>query len=918
MRREIQRQTDFPDVFQPKASDHGWYNLWQEKEYFKAKKSSNKYFTMILPPPNITGTLHLGHALTTTIQDVIARWHRMKGDPVVWIPGLDHAGIATQTIVEKYLNKTKGIKRDDISKEEFLSYVWDWNHEKGSRINSQLKELGASLDWSKEHFTMSKKHSVAVTEAFVILNERNMLYREKDMINWSPSLRSGISDIEVEYLRLCEKTDIEVPGYKKKVTFGQIVEVAYKLKYSDEEIIIATTRPETICGDVAIAVNPNHTLYSRYIGQHVKHPLKDIFIPVIADDSVSLDFGTGAMKVTPAHDPVDYRIAKKHNLEVVNVIGEDGFMTEAAKPFQGLPRFLARDKIISELSQRGFLKTIKDHEMMVPRCTRTGDVIEYILREQWFLKCESMAKRAMEAVRNGSLKIDPSFHEDVWFSWLGNIRDWCVSRQLWWGHRIPAYRCNFENNSTWLAARSEEEALLLAKKLYGNTVQVEQDSDVLDTWFSSALLPFSSIGWPSQAVDFHKCYPLSLMVTGHDILFFWIARMTMLGLELTEQLPFKEVLLHGILCDTQGKKMSKSCGNVISPESVINGISLNNLNSLVKDSHNLGILSSSEVKRTISVNGKMFPNGILDCGADALRFTLCSHNIKNSIIFFDVDQCRTNKFFCNKILQACRYTLLMTNDDPIEIPKELSSLDRWILSRLSFMVDSVNEALTQKLFNKATSAIKQFIHYEFCDYFLEGTKVGFQSERSDLILAHRFALVKSLEVSLKILAPFTPFLSDEFYIKMARKLPDFSNYNSLMEASYPTYNELQEYRDLNLEERMKNVIEVILKIRSLLTGLSKKLSFEVHIVTDSPKEFDVYSEHINVINAVSRTQNIKIIPSSNYVRMKNSIYDEATNTCSIFLVVEDEEVLEDLKNKLRKRRLRLEKKVQSAMEIKSV
>lgn len=905
------RLTDFPVSYKPNEIEEKWYRIWEEKGYFKVKNDRDNHYTMILPPPNVTGTLHLGHALTTTVQDIIARWLRMKGDSVLWIPGLDHAGIATQAVVEKYLFKTKGIKRHDMSKDEFLSFIWKWNDDKGSTINRQLRKLGASLDWSQHFFTMSKAHQEAVSKAFITLYERDLLYREKDMINWSPSLCSGISDIEVDHIRVTGKTDIEIPGYKKKVTFGQIVDVAYELEDSDETIIVSTTRPETICGDVAIAVNPNHTSYSRYIGRFVKHPFKNSLLPIIADDSVSIEFGTGAMKVTPAHDIEDYRIANRHNLEIVSVIGEDGKMTELSGHFQGLPRYVARDRIIAELSEKGLLKSIRDHEMIVPMCSRTGDIIEYMLKEQWFLKCKAMAQLAINAVRDKSLRLDPPLYEEAWFSWLEGVKDWCLSRQLIWGHRIPAYQCKYENKSTWFVVPSEEDALKLAREKYGHGVKVEQDNDVLDTWFSSALLPCSVMGWPNQNENFRKFYPLSLLVTGQDILFFWAARMTMLGLELTNNLPFKELLLHGILCDANGKKMSKSAGNVISPENVINGINLTNLNKQAQESHDSGILSQKELKRTFSVNSKTYPKGIQECGADALRFTLSSLNVKNLTNSFNIEQCVANTFFCNKILQACKFTLRMTNEDFIPTPTELSTLDRWILSRLAHMVKSVNDALSEKSLNKATSAIKQFLYYEFCDYYIEGTKLGFQSNKNNLILAHQFALVTSLEVSLRILAPFTPFLADELYMKMSEKCPNFSSFQSLMEAPYPAFEELQEYENLDLEAQMNVVIDSINRIRSLLTDVNKKLHFEVHIVTESSEEYDMYSKNINVVKAVSKIEDVKILPSTDYVKRKNHLCDNTTPTCSIYLIVEDDAVFDDLKCKLEKRRQNVEKRKQN-------
>ncbi|XP_011499758.1 PREDICTED: valine--tRNA ligase, mitochondrial-like [Ceratosolen solmsi marchali] len=714
-----ERLNDFPSCYNASDTEQGWYEVWEKNKFFQPQ-NTNEIYRMILPPPNVTGTLHLGHALTVTVQDILARWYRMKGFPVIWVPGFDHAGIATQAVVEKYLSKTKNIKRNSLTRTEFHTIVNDWKNNKSKKIKNQLKELGASVDWSREYFTMDEHHSKAVKEAFVILNKRQLLYRDKSLVNWSSALGSTLSDIELEFETVTGKVDLSVSGYNNKVTFGQIYEISYDLINSDDKLSVATTRPETLPGDVALAVHPDDERYSQFIGQLVWHPLKKTSLPVIADENVKRDFGTGIVKITPAHDKLDFNIAKKHGLKMIEVINEDGKLTKEAGRFQGLPRFIARENILTELVNLNALKSVKDHPMLIPRCSRTGDIIEQLLREQWFISCKNMASRAFEAVKNGSLKLNPSMYNDIWLDWLNdtNYRDWCVSRQLWWGHQIPAYYYKQNYIKHWVVASSEDEALKHFRTQYGNSVWVQQDSDVLDTWFSSALLPISSFGWPNQTVDLKKYYPLSIMETGHDILIFWVARMVMLGLELTDKLPFNEVLLHGILCDAQEKKMSKSRGNVIFPENVINGVSLQSLNEQVENNFFTGILNIDELKETVAMNTKNYPNGIANCGVDALRFTLCSHNIKERTVTFDITECEQNKFFLNKIWQASKYLLQMTNDYPIVFPQTLTTIDKWILSRLSFMVDSVNNGFDEKAFYKAVSSIKQFMYYEFCDYYL--------------------------------------------------------------------------------------------------------------------------------------------------------------------------------------------------------
>ncbi|XP_023246820.1 valine--tRNA ligase, mitochondrial-like [Copidosoma floridanum] len=904
------RLNDFPQTYRPQDVERGWYEVWEKNKYFRPKEEAEKSFTMILPPPNITGTLHLGHALTATIQDVLARWHRMNGASVLWVPGLDHAGIATQAVIEKYLYKTKGIKKSDMSKEQFLEVVNLWKNEKGQVIEDQLKTLGASLDWLRVYFTISDHHNTAVTEAFITLDKRNLLYREKKLINWSSTLGSVLSDIEVDFETLKKKTDLEIPGYDKKVTFGQIYEISYNLKDSHEKLSVATTRPETLLGDVALAVHPDDTRYTQFIGKQVKHPLKEAYLPIIADKGVKKDFGTGIVKVTPAHDEFDYSIAKNHNLEIIDIINEDGKLTDQGGRYKGLPRFIARKKILTDLANMGSLVSVKDHEMQVPRCSRTGDVIELLLKEQWFIKCEEMAARAFKAVKNGSLKLDPAFHEKTWFDWLSETKNWCISRQLWWGHQIPAFYCDIDGKTTWIVARSKEEAQIIVREKLCADVEVHQDSDVLDTWFSSALLPFSSLGWPTKAFNYKKYYPLNLMETGHDILFFWVARMVMLGLELTKELPFKEVLLHGVLCDAQGKKMSKSRGNVIFPENVINGITLEKLNEQAQNSFETGILNQTELKRTLSINTKMFSNGIPHCGVDALRFTLCAHNIKERTISFDIVECEQNKFFGNKILQASRYALLVTDDEPMPTPSYFTPIDLWIRSRLAWMVENVNRQISEHNFSKAVAAIKQFVYYEFCDYYVEGTKLGFKSGDQNIILSHRHTLAHSLEISLRIMAPITPYLCDDLYSKLSNKLSNFKFNNSLLESSYPTVHEVQELRNIPLEKKMSEVIKVILSIRTLLGNVTKKNDVGGIIVVNNADDLKLYLDNINVITAVSKLQNVQIIHAENYKRLDNSICDSFNLNCTVYLVFNDDASLEQAKKNIENKRLKAKKKLE--------
>ncbi|KZC08286.1 Valine--tRNA ligase, partial [Dufourea novaeangliae] len=888
----------FPISFKPKNVEYDWYNTWEKNNYFSVKSRNKDALKMLLPPPNITGTLHLGHALTTTIQDILARWCRMRGHPVVWIPGLDHAGIATQMMIEKYLFKTKGITKSDLEREQFLSVVWEWKEQKETGIKSQLKALGASLDWSREYFTMSKNHNNAVIEAFVALNDRNLLYRKKDLINWSTSLRSAISDIEVEHLFISEKTALEVPGYKKRVTFGEIAYIAYPIKDSNDEIVVATTRPESLFGDVAIVVHPDDERYAKYIGQKVWHTLRQTYIPIVADSLVDKNFGTGAVKVTPAHDHIDYTIATNHQLDIIEVFDECGNITDAGKQFKGLPRFIAREKVLNELSNRGLLKRVCDHQMSVPRCSRSQDIVEYLLREQWFIKCKSMAEKAVDVVKDGHLRIIPAMHEQLWYDWLKNIRDWCISRQLWWGHRIPAYYITVGDKTEWIISRTENDARLIAENMYGRDVKLHQDQDVLDTWFSSAILPFAVLGWPRETQDLKSYYPLTLMETGSDILFFWVARMVMLGLELTNRLPFSEVLLHGILCDAYGKKMSKTIGNVISPENVINGATVQDLSTQMKESYNSGTLSKTELQRMLSGNKKIFPNGIPECGADALRMTLCSHDVKNRKINFDLMECQTNKFFCNKIWQASRYILMTTAKKDCQEPKCIILIDRWILSQLSLVVNTVNNAFLERDFHTAIASIKSFLHYKFCDFYLEATKWGLKSENTDIIKSHTYCLRTCLEVSLRLIAPITPFVADDLYTRLSDKFSEFLSVPSLMEAPYPMPEQFSKWRDDTLDERIQELLELILEIRSVMANVNKMVKKEVHIVTNDSEDFDFYNKVINLIKGGSKIFDINIFLENNYSKDENSVYYSLGPDCALFITAQDSSFLEQMRQNL--------------------
>uniref|UniRef100_A0A8C0XKF9 valine--tRNA ligase n=1 Tax=Castor canadensis TaxID=51338 RepID=A0A8C0XKF9_CASCN len=633
-----------PDSYSPQYVEAAWYPWWEQQGFFKPEygrpnvsaPNPRGVFMMCIPPPNVTGSLHLGHALTNAIQDSLTRWHRMRGETTLWNPGCDHAGIATQVVVEKKLWRERGLSRHQLGREAFLQEVWKWKEEKGDRIYHQLKKLGSSLDWDRACFTMDPKLSAAVTEAFVRLHEEGVIYRSTRLVNWSCTLNSAISDIEVDKKELAGRTLLTVPGYKEKVEFGVLVSFAYKVQGSDsnEEVVVATTRIETMLGDVAVAVHPKDPRYQHLKGKSVIHPFLSRSLPIVFDDFVDMEFGTGAVKITPAHDQNDYEVGQRHGLEAISIMDSHGALVNVPPPFLGLPRFEARKAVLEALKEQGLFRAIKDNPMVVPLCNRSKDVLEPLLKPQWYVRCGEMAQAASAAVTRGDLRILPEAHQRTWHSWMDNIRDWCISRQLWWGHRIPAYFITVNDPAVppgedpderyWVSGRSEAEAREKAAKEFGvspDKISLQQDEDVLDTWFSSGLFPFSIFGWPKQSEDLSVFYPGTLLETGHDILFFWVARMVMLGLKLTGRLPFREVYLHAIVRDAHGRKMSKSLGNVIDPLDVIHGVSLQGLHDQLLNSN----LDLSEVEKAKEGQKADFPAGIPECGTDALRFGLCAY-----------------------------------------------------------------------------------------------------------------------------------------------------------------------------------------------------------------------------------------------------------------------------------------------------
>ncbi|WP_076026033.1 valine--tRNA ligase [Alteromonas abrolhosensis] len=729
-------------TFEPQSIEQQCYKSWEEAGLFKASGSGDPY-CILLPPPNVTGSLHMGHGFQQTIMDALTRYHRMKGDNTLWQVGTDHAGIATQMVVERQLN-AQGKTRHDLGREDFIKKVWEWKEHSGGTITGQMRRLGTSPDWSREVFTMDEDLSKAVTEVFVKLHEEGLIYRGKRLVNWDPVLHTAVSDLEV----LNEEED------------GHMWHMRYPLADGSGELVVATTRPETMLGDTAVAVHPDDERYQGFIGKEIKLPITGRLIPVIADDYVDQEFGTGCVKITPAHDFNDYDMGKRHNLPMINILTDDAKINDdAPEAYRGLDRFDARKQIVADLDAQGALVKIEPHKLKVPRGDRTGAVIEPYLTDQWYVAVESLAKPAIEAVESGEIRFVPENWNKTYYQWMHNIQDWCISRQLWWGHRIPAW---YDENGNVFVGRTEEE--VREKHGLGSDVTLSQDDDVLDTWFSSALWPFATMGWPEETADLETFVPSSVLVTGFDIIFFWVARMIMMTKKFTGKIPFKDIYITGLIRDENGDKMSKSKGNVLDPIDLIDGIDIESL----VTKRTAGMMQPQLAEKIAKRTRKQFPDGIQAYGTDALRFTFAAMASTSRDINFDMARVEGYRNFCNKIWNASRFVLMNTEEhdtgrDGGEMV--LSMADRWIWAKFQQTLVEFEKALEDYRFDIAAQTVYEFTWNQFCDWYLELTKPVLNNDASTEAEKRgtRHTLINVLESLLRLLHPLMPFITDTIW-----------------------------------------------------------------------------------------------------------------------------------------------------------
>ena len=743
-------------TYNPEQIEAKYRSLWEDQNLFSSdsNSTSENAYCIMLPPPNVTGSLHMGHAFQHTIMDVLTRYHRGKGEQTLWQPGTDHAGIATQMVVERQL-AAQDITRHDVGREKFIDKIWDWKEQSGGTITSQMRRLGASVDWERERFTMDEGLSNAVKKVFVQLHDEGLIYRGKRLVNWDPVLHTAVSDLEV----------ISVEEQ------GSLWHMRYPITDTDEAMVVATTRPETMLGDSAVAVHPDDKRYTHLIGKTIDLPLTDRKIPIIADDYVDIEFGTGCVKITPAHDFNDYEMGQRHHLDIINILTDDAKIKDTVdSAYVGMDRFEARKQIVTDLDGQGLIEKIEPHKLMVPRGDRTHAVIEPYMTDQWFVKIAPLAQPAIDAVKNGDIRFIPENWNKTYFNWMDNIQDWCISRQIWWGHRIPAW---YDNDGNIFVANSLKEA----QEQAGEGTKLRQDEDVLDTWFSSALWPFSTLGWPDKTPELSRFYPTDVLVTGFDIIFFWVARMIMFGLKFTGEVPFKDIYITGLIKDGQGQKMSKSKGNVLDPIDLIDGISLEDL--LTKRTQ--GMMQPKMAEKIKKQTKQEFADGIPAFGTDALRFTFAALASFGRDIKFDLKRVEGYRNFCNKLWNASRFVLMKLEGEAINTNASLSIADEWILSRLQATKVNVEKHLSDYRLDLMSHELYEFVWHDYCDWYLELSKPLLVNESTKA--GTQATLVKVLDEMITLLHPIIPFITEEIYEQCQTLLGN--KQKSLMTQAYP-------------------------------------------------------------------------------------------------------------------------------------
>ena len=778
-------------VYSPNEIEDKWYKIWEEKGYFNAQHNAEKPgYSIAIPPPNVTGILHMGHMLNNSIQDAIIRYKRMSGFDTLWIPGMDHAGIATQNKVERML-ADEGTSKEEIGYDEFLRRTWEWKEKHGGLITKQLRKLGVSLDWTRERFTMDEGLSEAVKEVFIKLYNDGLIYRGEYIVNWCPHDKTALADDEVNH----------------EDKNGKIWEIRYPIKDSDEEFVIATTRPETMLGDTGVAVNPNDERYKHLIGKTVILPLMNREIPIVADEYVDMEFGTGVVKMTPSHDPNDFEVAKRTGLAFLNIFTEDAHVNENGGKYQGLERFAARKAILADLEEQGLLVGVKDHKNAVGHCYRCNSIIEPRVSTQWFVKMEPLAKRALEVVKNGKIQITPKRWEKVYYNWLENIRDWTISRQIWWGHRIPAY---YAEDGTVFVAKSLEEAKVQACEKFGKDVNLTEETDVLDTWFSSALWPFSTLGWPNETEDLKKFFPTNALVTGADILFFWVARMVMMSLYIKDEIPFNYVYLHGIIRDEKGRKMSKSLGNSPDPLDLI-----------------------------------------AKYGADAIRFSFLYNTSQGQDIHFSEKLLEMGSAFANKVWNASRFVLSNLEDFDVSTTVDNSEFkleDKWILSKLQTASKLINENMEKYELDAAAKLAYEFFRGDFCDWYVEIAKTRvYGQEGSDKVVA-QWVLRHVLDKGLKMLHPFMPFITEEIWQKLQ------TGEETIMLSDFPK--EEKEFINIEAEKEFDYLKEIISAIRNIRgeANVSPSKKIEVIFKTADENSRNILQNNAKILDKLANVE----------------------------------------------------------------